>query len=202
PATATMDQVTAITSAYGIERCEVDVINTTIHVSVYRGPTAPPASTLHIVQSRSMDFSRLAAVDRLIGRIRAGQVAPSQTRDELDAITTAPHPYKRWIAPLAWGALAFATAGTLGASLLACLVSALSAMTIDRVNRRLNRHGLPFFFQYAVGGGVAAAPALFLYWLSPRLGFQFEPTVAIAAGLVVLLAGLSLVVSVGDVISG
>ncbi|MDT5154220.1 MAG: hypothetical protein QOI01_5953, partial [Mycobacterium sp.] len=29
PATATMDQVTAITAAYGIERCEVDVINTT-----------------------------------------------------------------------------------------------------------------------------------------------------------------------------
>ena len=84
PATATMDQVTAIAAAYGIERCEVDVINTTIHVAAYRGPTSPPASTLHIVQSRSMDFSRLAAVDRLIGRIRAGQVlsvaGPRRTR--------------------------------------------------------------------------------------------------------------------------
>ena len=119
PATATMDQVTAICAAYGIERCEVDVINTTIHVAAYRGPTAPAASTLHIVQARSMDFSRLAAVDRLIGRIRAGKVPPTQARDELDAIVTAPHPYKRWIATLAWGALAFATAGTLGAGLLA-----------------------------------------------------------------------------------
>lgn len=98
PATATMDQVTAITAAYGIDRCEVDVINTTIHVAAYRGPTSPAASTLHIVQSRSMDFSRLAAVDRLIGRIRAGQVSPSKARDELDVIITAPHPYKRWIA--------------------------------------------------------------------------------------------------------
>jgi uncharacterized membrane protein YjjP (DUF1212 family) len=202
PAMATMDQVLAITAAYGIERCQVDVINTTIHVSAYRGPTLPPASTLHIVQSRSMDFSRLAAVDRLIGRIRAGQVAPSQARDELDAIITAPHPYKRWIATLAWGALAFATAGTLGAGLLVCLVSALSAMTIDRVNRQLNRHGLPFFFQYAVGGAIATAPPILLYALSPKLGLHFEPTVAIAAGLVVLLAGLSLVGSVGDVITG
>jgi uncharacterized membrane protein YjjP (DUF1212 family) len=202
PATATMDQVAAIAAAYGIERCEVDVINTTIHVAAYRGPTVPAASTLHNVQSRSMDFSRLAAVDRLIGRIRAGEVSPSNARDELDAIITAPHPYRRWVATLAWGALAFATAGTLGAGLLACVVSALSAMTIDRVNRRLNRHGLPFFFQYAVGGAIAAAPPLALYWLSPRLGLQFEPTVAIAAGLVVLLAGLSLVGSVGDVITG
>src|SRR6185369_13097936 len=31
PATATMDQVTAIAAAYGVDRCEVDVINTTIH---------------------------------------------------------------------------------------------------------------------------------------------------------------------------
>ena len=202
PTTATMQQVTAITTAYGIDRCEVDVINTTIHVAVYRGPTLPPATTLHIVQSRSLDFSRLAAVDRLIGRIRAGQVPPMQARDELDAIVSAPHPYKRWIATLAWGALAFATAGTLGASLLACLVSAISAMTIYRVNRRLNRHGLPVFFQYAVGGAIATAPPLILYWLSPKLGIHFEPTVAIAAGLVVLLAGLTLVGSVSDVITG
>ena len=41
-----------------------------------------------------------------------------------------------------------------------------------------------------------------LYALSPKLGLHFEPTVAIAAGLVVLLAGLSLVGSVGDVITG
>jgi uncharacterized membrane protein YjjP (DUF1212 family) len=202
PATATIDQVTAIAAAYGIERCEVDVINTAIHVAAYRGPTLPPASTLHIVQSRSTDFSRLAAVDRLIHRIRTHQVSPSEALDELDAIITAPHPYKRWIATLAWGALAFATAGTLGGDLLVCLVSAVSTMAIDRVNRRLNKHGLPFFFQYAVGGAIATAPPLGLYWLSPKLGLQFEPTVAIAAGLVVLLAGLSLVGSVGDVITG
>ena len=45
PATATMDQVAAIAAAYGIERCEVDVINTTIHVAAYRGPTLPASSS-------------------------------------------------------------------------------------------------------------------------------------------------------------
>src|SRR5262249_59130264 len=69
PATATMDQVTAIAAAYGIEHCQVDVINTTIQVAAYRGPTKPAATTLHIVQSRSMDFSRLKDVSNIVARL-------------------------------------------------------------------------------------------------------------------------------------
>ena len=41
-----------------------------------------------------------------------------------------------------------------------------------------------------------------LYLLGPKFGLQFDPTIAIAAGLVVLLAGLSLVGCVQDVITG
>ena len=198
----TMTQVEAIAAAYGIENCDVDVTNTVIFIAVYRGPTLPPASTLHTVRSRSMDFSRLAAVDRLVDRIRAEPLPPATARAELDNIVTAPHPYKRWVATLAWGALAFSMAGTLGGDLLVCLISALSTMAIDRVNRRLNRLGLPFFFQHAVGGAIATAPPMALFLLSPKLGLQFDPTIAVAAGLVVLLAGLSLVGSVQDVITG
>ena len=201
-ASDTVIQVKAIAAAYGIENCDVDVTNTVIFIAVYRGPTLPPASTLHTVRSRSMDFSRLAAVDRLIHRIRTEPLPPATARAELDRIVTAPHPYKRWVATLAWGGLAFSLAGTLGGDLLVCLVSALSTMLIDRVNRRLNRHGLPFFFQHAVGGAIATAPPLALYLLGPKFGLQFDPTIAIAAGLVVLLAGLSLVGSVQDVITG
>lgn len=202
PAVATGHQVIKVVSAYGIEHSEVDVINTAIHIAVYRGPALPPASSMHIVHSRSMDFSRLAALGRLIRRITAQKLSPAEAHAELDAIITAPHPYKRWVATLAWGALAFATAGTLGGSLLVCLVSALSTMLIDRVNRHLNKQGLPFFFQYAIGGVIATAPPLVIFWLCLKKGVPFEPTVAIAAGLVVILAGLSLVGSVGDVIAG
>ena len=199
-ASDTVIQVKAIAAAYGIENCDVDVTNTVIFIAVYRGPTLPPASTLHTVRSRSIDFSRLAAVDRLIRRIST--LPPATARAELDRIVTAPHPYKRWIATLAWGGLAFSLAGTLGGDLVVCLISALSTMAIDRVNRLLNRHGLPFFFQHAVGGAIATAPPMALYLLGPKFGLQFDPTIAIAAGLVVLLAGLTLVGSVQDVITG
>ncbi len=202
PVVSSSNRVVDIAAAYGIDRCEADIINTTVYVSVHRGPHVPPVSSLHVVETRALDFSRLAAVDRLIDNILAGGLPASTARRRLTDIIRAPHPYKRWVATVAWGALAFATAGTLGGDLLTCLVSAVSAMAVDRTNRLLNRHGLPFFFQYAVGGAIATAPSMVLYSLSARLGLNFEPTVAIAAGLVVLLAGLSLVGSVGDLITG
>jgi uncharacterized membrane protein YjjP (DUF1212 family) len=201
-ASDTMIQVKAIAASYGIENCDVDVTNTVIFIAVYRGPTLPPASTLHTVRSRAIDFTRLAAVDRLIRRICTEPLPPATARAELDRIVTAPHPYKRWIATLAWGGLAFSLAGTLGGDLVVCLISALSTMAIDRVNRLLNRHGLPFFFQYAVGGAIATTPPMALYILGPKFGLSFDPTIAIAAGLVVLLAGLTLVGSVQDAITG
>jgi uncharacterized membrane protein YjjP (DUF1212 family) len=83
----------------------------------------------------------------------------------------------------------------LGGDLVVCLISALSTMAIDRVNRLLNRHGLPFSFQHAVGGAIATAPPMALYLPGPKVGLPFDPTIAIAAGL-------SLVGSVQDAITG
>ena len=68
PATATMDQVTAIAAAYGIE-----LLRGRCHQYNDRLADVAAATTLHIVQSRSMDFSRLAAVDRLIGYSARGE---------------------------------------------------------------------------------------------------------------------------------
>ena len=111
----TMTQVEAIAAAYGIENCDVDVTNTVIFIAVYRGPTLPPASTLHTVRSRSMDFSRLAAVDRLVDRIRAEPLPPATARAELDKSSpprtrtsagSPPWPGARWRSrwPAPWAA--------------------------------------------------------------------------------------------------
>ena len=66
----TAEQVQFIAATYGLAQCDVDVTYNSIVLSAYRGPTRPPASTMRIVHYRSMDFTRLAAVDRLTRRIR------------------------------------------------------------------------------------------------------------------------------------
>nr|WP_138999529.1 threonine/serine exporter family protein [Rhodococcus zopfii] len=198
----TSDQVQFVAATYGLARCDVDVTYNSIVLSAHRGPTMPPASTMRIVHYRSMDFTRLAAVDRLTRRIRRDAISPAQAREELLAITSAPHPYHRWVATLAWSAMAASIAVLLGGGLLVAAVAFASTLVIDRVNRYLNGLGLPFFFQHLVGGIIATAPAITLYAFREQLGISVSPGLIIAAGVTVLLSGLSLVGSVQDAITG
>ncbi|MBY6678831.1 threonine/serine exporter family protein [Rhodococcus sp. BP-332] len=198
----TANQVQFIASTYGLARCDVDVTYNSIVISAYRGPTLPPASTMRIVHYRSMDFTRLADVDALARKIRLEVPTPAVALAELKEVTRAPHPYNRWIATLAWAGMAAAISVLLGGGVLVAAVSFLSTMVIDRVGRVLNRAGLPFFFQQVVGGFIASAPAITLYNFQEQLGISILPSQVIAAGVTVLLSGLSLVGSVQDAITG
>ncbi|WP_232541617.1 threonine/serine exporter family protein [Nocardia bovistercoris] len=198
----TTTQVRFIAATYGLARCDIDVTYDAIRIWADRGPRLPPASTMRVVQYRSMDFTRLAAVDRLTRRIRTQVVSPEDARAALDAVVEAPHPYHRWTATFAWSLLAAAIGALLGGGWLVAVVSFGATALIDRVNRMLNRHGLPFFFQHMAGGVIAASPAIALSTLAGPLGLEVDPTLIIAAGITVLLSGLQLVGAVQDAITG
>lgn len=200
--TDTETTVRFIAATYGLSACDVEVTYNSIRIYAHRGPRLPPASSMRVVRYRSLDFTRLAAVDRLTRRIRREVVPPDEARTALDAITTAPHPYKRWTATFGWSLMAAAIALLLGGGLLVTALSFVTTALIDRTNRALNRYGLPFFFQHLVGGAIAATPAVALAAVAEPLGVSVSPTLIIAAGITVLLSGLSLVGSVQDAITG
>lgn len=192
--------IIAVANAYGLPHCEVDVIFTSITVTCHRGVDHPPVSSLRVVRSRSLDYTRLSDVETLVRDITRGRITVRDARVELNRITTAPHPYPRWLATLAYAGMAAAIAlligGDVGVAVFAGLITAL----VDRIGRLLNRRGLPFFFQQVVGGAVATGAALALV-ASHVLGAQ-PPTLVVAAAITVLLSGLSVVSTVQDAISG
>lgn len=198
----TRAQTQFVASLYGLANCEVDVTYNAILVTAHRGPTLPPASTMRLVHYRSLDFTRLAQVDRLIRTMRRRALSPAQAHAALDAIVTAGHPYPRWLAALAWAGMAASVSVFLGATALVAAVAFLTTVVIYRVNVSLNRLGLPLFFQQVAGGMVATLPATVLYAFRGPLGIDIRPSQVIAAGVIVLLAGLSLVGAVQDAITG
>ncbi len=196
-ATAT---IIAVANAYGLPHCEVDVIFTSITVTCHRGVDSAPVTSLRVVRSRSLDYTRLALVERLVRDITRGRITVREAHIELNKITTAPHPYPRWLATLAYAGMAAAIAlligGTVGVAACAAVITAL----VDRVGRLLNRRALPFFFQQLVGGALATGAALGLV-ASGVFGGQ-PPTTVVAAAITVLLSGLSVVSTVQDAITG
>jgi uncharacterized membrane protein YjjP (DUF1212 family) len=106
--------ILAVTNAYGLPHTEVDVIYTSITVSCHRGTDAPPVTLMRVVRGRSVDYTRLAAVERLIRRITADGTAATEAYAEIDRIGRADHPYPRWVATLAWAGMAGAVAFLVG----------------------------------------------------------------------------------------
>jgi uncharacterized membrane protein YjjB (DUF3815 family) len=69
----------------------------------------------------------------------------------------------------------------------------------------LDRWGLPPFFLQGIGAAIATLVAVGLYALVPHLPIElidFPPSLVVASGIVVLLAGTSLVGAAEDAISG
>ncbi len=208
--TATM---LAITEAYGLPQCEVDVIFTSITVCCRRGVEASPVTTTRVVRFRSLDYTRLAALDQLVLRIAHRELTAGQAYGELEALLAGTHAYPRWVATVAWAGMAASLAVVIGISLgffdadfeffgagfgLAAVAAAVTAL-VDRIGRVLNRRSLPFFFQQVVGAGVVTTVSVGLVGLLPD---GLSPALVLAAGLTVLLSGLSVVGTAQDALTG
>jgi uncharacterized membrane protein YjjP (DUF1212 family) len=192
--------ILALTSVLGLPHCEVDVIFTSITVTCHRGTDLAPVTAMRVVRSRSLDYSRLSATEMLVRQITRGNMGAEEAQSELRRITSAPHPYPRWVATLAWGGLAAFVTLLLGGGPDIAAVALVISAVVDRLGRLLNRYALPFFFQQVSGGLVATLTAMAIVssgWLTTD-----KPTLVVAAAVTVLLSGLSTVSAVQDAITG
>jgi len=185
-----------VARAYRINDCIVDIFSNTILVSAPPTADGAPVTIVRTVHARSTDYTRLTELDRLVQRITTGEIDVDRAHEVMDDLTTRPHPYPRWLATVGWAGFALGIAMLLGGTWLTCLLAALSSALIDRVGRILNRRGTPFFFQNAAGAAIATVIAVGAYLVTGQ-----GPTELVAAGIVVLLSGLTLVGAMQDAVT-
>jgi uncharacterized membrane protein YjjP (DUF1212 family) len=204
--------IQAVTRAYGLPQCEVDVILTSITICCHRGTELDPITTARVINARGTDYTRLLATQKLLARIMAtasGQVRIYDALAEIDRISRAKHPYTRWTATAAWAGLAGAVALLIGGNLLEASIAAIITGLIDRVGRVLNQRRLPFFFQQLVGGAIATGATVLIFYtglFKPEAfshgNVNYGAAITIGAALTALLSGLSIVSTVQDAITG
>lgn len=192
--------MTGITEAYGLRRCQFDVTFTRITISYRRKIGDDPFTAMHQVRARSLDYTRLEAADRLVQRIVAGEIARDDAQAELDRLARAAHPYPRWVSTLALATMAGGLATLFNGGWAVVAVAALTTAAVDRVGRFLNTRGVLLFFQQVLGAAVATGATLTLKAVG--LAPETNPSVVVAASIVVLLSGLSVVGSVQDALTG
>ncbi len=203
PAAEAVDRTLAAARAYGLRSIHVDVTFSSLTVSYHRGPQHDPMTIMRVVPVRSQDFTRYSRLRRAVERIVADPPAPEAARDRLDAVIRAPHPYRRWVVTVALGLLAAAAAVLLGAGpLIAALSFATSALTAS-AQYALGRAGFAPFFTQAVGAAIPTiAAAAITVARSDVAQHALSPSLVVAAGIVVLLSGLSFVGAAQDAIEG
>lgn len=197
PAADVTATVLRVAAAYGLEGCQVDVTFTSLTVSWDRDDGIP-LTGMRIVRARTQDYSRLQGVAEVATHVGRGGVPLDEAHRLLDDVVRAPHPYRRGVATAALAAMAAAVGVLLGGDWLVALVAAGTTAAVDLLMRALGRWGLPTFFQQAVGAALATTIAVVAITVDAPL----RSSLVVAAGIVVLLAGLGLVGAVEDAISG
>ncbi len=195
------DTMLAIARSYGLPVCDVDIAFSTITMCCHRGVEAGPVTTMRNVRYRTQDYTRLSMVDDIIVAIvdREVPVPVDEAFSRLGEAVDGPHPYPRFVAGIARSLFAGAVGFLIGGGVTVALLAAVATGVVWGATRWMRRHTVPMFFQQVVGASIVTASATALAsagWLDD------SPAFVIAAGLVVLLSGLSLVGLVQDAISG
>jgi uncharacterized membrane protein YjjP (DUF1212 family) len=203
PVADTTAALLRLAAGFGVTNCIVDITFISITASIDRDDD--PITKVRVIKVRTADYSRLADLFDLVDAADKGEFDLADAHRRLDEIVAAPHPYRRWVVTCALGGMAAGVAVLLNGAWLAALLAAATTMVIDRLLRWLRNEGLPYMFQQAIGAGFATTVALLLNWGREELGWRDDlvaPSLVVAAGIVVLLAGLSLVGAAEDAISG
>lgn len=196
--------VLRLTDAYGLRSVHVDVTFTSITVSHHRGAD-DPVTIMRTVRTRSADYDRLARLQAFVRDLEANPVDIVDARQRFDAIAGRPHPYRRSVVTLAAALLGASVCLLLDGSGVEILIATMNAVLIDRAQLWLSRRRLAAFFSQLVGGAITTAMAVLLITLgaagAPGLA-GLSASAIVAAGIVGLLAGLSVVGAAQDAIDG
>jgi len=197
--------VLQLTNAYDLHSVHVDVTFTSISVSYHRGLHADPVTVMRGIKVRSADLTRLERLQTLVRDIANDRIDIDEARIRFQALIRSPHPYKRWVVTGALATVAAGAAALFGGTWFIIALSFLTTGAVDRVQRWLAHRGIAAFFTQIVGGAIPTVVAVgLLVAISAGVpGLQtISPSLVVASGIVVLLAGLSVVGAAQDAIDG
>ncbi|MFF5718704.1 threonine/serine exporter ThrE family protein [Streptomyces buecherae] len=188
-----------VAHAYGLERCEPTVTFTLLSISYQPSLVDDPITASRTVRRRAVDYTRLAAVFRLVDDITSqDDFTTEEAYRRLAEIRRNRHPYPGWALTVASGALAGAASLLVGGGWLVFVAAALGAMLGDRLAWLASGRGLPEFYQFVAAAMPPGAIGVALSLAHANV----QGSAVITGGLFALIPGRALVAGVQDGLTG
>ncbi|MEU9395517.1 threonine/serine exporter family protein [Streptomyces sp. NPDC048324] len=190
----------AVCRSYGLDRCEPNVTFTLLSISYQPSLVDDPVTASRTVRRRATDYTRLAAVYRLVDDLSDTETHFSleEAYRRLAEIRRNRHPYPTWVLTSASGLLAGAASVLVGGDVVVFLAAMLGAMLGDRLAWLCAGRGLPEFYQFT----VAAMPPAAIGVALTVAHVDVKASAVITGGLFALLPGRALVAGVQDGLTG
>ncbi|MEU5973184.1 threonine/serine exporter family protein [Streptomyces sp. NPDC047315] len=190
----------AISRSYGLDRCEPTVTFTLLSITYQPSLVDDPVTANRTVRRRGTDYTRLAAVFRLVHDISSPEteITLEEAYRRLAEIRRNRHPFPTWALTVAGGLLAGSASVLVGGDYLVFLAAAIGAMAGDRLAWLCAGRGLPEFYQFVAAAMPPAAMGVGLS-LSP---LDVRASAVITGGLFALIPGRALVAGVQDGLTG
>ena len=190
----------AVCRSYGLDRCEPNVTFTLLSISYQPSLVDDPVTASRTVRRRATDYTRLAAVYRLVDDLSDPETTISleESYGRLAEIRRNRHPYPTWVLTGASGLLAGAASVLVGGDVVVFLAAMLGAMLGDRLAWLCAGRGLPEFYQFT----VAAMPPAAIGVALTVAHVDVKASAVITGGLFALLPGRALVAGVQDGLTG
>lgn len=190
----------AVCRSFGLDRCEPNVTFTLLSISHQPSLVDDPVTASRTVRRRGTDYTRLAAVYRLVDDLSDPETAFSleEAYRRLAEMRRNRHPYPGWVLTGCTGLLAGAASVLVGGDAIVFVAAALGAMLGDRLAWLCAGRGLPEFYQFT----VAAMPPAAIGVALQLAHVDTNSSAVITGGLFALLPGRALVAGVQDGLTG
>jgi uncharacterized membrane protein YjjP (DUF1212 family) len=187
-----------VARAFGVDRVQAAVSFSMVTISRYARDDEAPTTLLHLVRDRTTDFSRLASVSDIVGRIHSGNLDVPTAESQVGRLEDVRAPYGRVLTFAAPGLSAAGSTLMFGGSSLESLATLAIGLLVQPGLAALDRSSLPPFFRLAIS---AAASAILVALLTP-LGLVISGGLVLTGSLLRFLPGYALVSGFRDLIDG
>lgn len=191
-------QMQNVCIACGLRGITTGVTFTELQLTYQESPDEPALIQVRDVRQREIDYEDLTRVDLLVRQLITGSIGRDEARARLAQIVSSGHERRRSVVTLGWGALGFGVGLLLNGTPVVIAAAVVGAIGIDVLQRWLARLRLPFFYQQVTGGLFATLLAT----LVVAADLSAQPSQIVAAGIILLLAGVSFMGAVQDALTG